>query len=377
MCAWEEPLCARVQTQRSQEVAIILQAAWLKALNAAIFVFLPVAISSLACAGQVLLHDDFTPSLLFALLTMISVSIYGLAFYVPSSVAHLNEWGVSLNRIDAFLQLPDLARPATLPSPPSSDLAPYPSAPPSGKAVPAATVAPVPLAVELRGACFLIPCNDSNDPSTRVHIPGAAASRAAVREGLAPEEPASTPRPREGQLAGWGRQGPCLELRVDSLALTAGQRVCVCGAVGSGKSMLLLALLGEFAKSEGHVALPARVAYASQKTWLLSASLRENVLFGAPFDSQRYQSVRTQRHACDPPLCVYVCVCVGGAGPACLLPAARPRAVASRRPDGAALRAHRHTQLYAHTEARLLHALPNQQPPHISITTTPAVKQFE
>ena len=33
------------------------------------------------------------------------------------------------------------------------------------------------------------------------------------------------------------------------------------------------------------------VAYAAQSAWLLNATIRENILFGEPFDADRYQKV--------------------------------------------------------------------------------------
>lgn len=46
-------------------------------------------------------------------------------------------------------------------------------------------------------------------------------------------------------------------------------------------------------KLEGRVNVAAgeTVAYVSQQAWIRNATLRENVLFGAHFDSARYEAV--------------------------------------------------------------------------------------
>ncbi|KAK2183850.1 hypothetical protein NP493_294g01035 [Ridgeia piscesae] len=67
--------------------------------------------------------------------------------------------------------------------------------------------------------------------------------------------------------------------------------LAVIGPVGSGKSSLLMALLGELPLREGStVKLEGKVAYTSQESWIFSASVRQNILFGQPFDKERYET---------------------------------------------------------------------------------------
>ncbi|CAM9686652.1 unnamed protein product, partial [Laminaria digitata] len=59
--------------------------------------------------------------------------------------------------------------------------------------------------------------------------------------------------------------------------------------IGSGKSSLMSALLGEMTKVEGKVSIDGSVAYMAQTVWIVSAS--DNVLMGKPLDEERYQNV--------------------------------------------------------------------------------------
>lgn len=44
-------------------------------------------------------------------------------------------------------------------------------------------------------------------------------------------------------------------------------------------------------KIEGRVSIDGSVAYMAQTAWIVSASLKNNVLMGKPLDEQRYQNV--------------------------------------------------------------------------------------
>ncbi|KAJ7109921.1 P-loop containing nucleoside triphosphate hydrolase protein [Mycena epipterygia] len=75
-----------------------------------------------------------------------------------------------------------------------------------------------------------------------------------------------------------------------------GKLTLISGATGSGKTAMLLALLGELHCVEGEVFLDKsrhRVAYCAQNPWLEHATIRDNIIFGAAygFDEARYQAV--------------------------------------------------------------------------------------
>ena len=65
----------------------------------------------------------------------------------------------------------------------------------------------------------------------------------------------------------------------------------ICGGVGSGKSSLLSALLGQMTLLEGTVAVSGGFAYVAQQAWILNDSLRENILFGEEYEPDKYQAV--------------------------------------------------------------------------------------
>ncbi|KAK8584710.1 hypothetical protein V6N13_138661 [Hibiscus sabdariffa] len=73
-----------------------------------------------------------------------------------------------------------------------------------------------------------------------------------------------------------------------TLSLPKGLLVAVVGEVGSGKSSLLNSILGETRLVLGSIYSNGSVAYAPQVPWILSGTVRDNILFGKNLDSQRY-----------------------------------------------------------------------------------------
>ncbi|XP_022526985.2 ATP-binding cassette sub-family C member 9 isoform X6 [Astyanax mexicanus] len=80
-----------------------------------------------------------------------------------------------------------------------------------------------------------------------------------------------------------------------NIRIPTGQLTMIVGQVGCGKSSLLLAMLGEMQTLSGKVYWSNKnrysVAYAAQKSWLLNATVEDNITFGSPFSKQRYKAV--------------------------------------------------------------------------------------
>ncbi|KAF7319425.1 ABC protein [Mycena chlorophos] len=81
--------------------------------------------------------------------------------------------------------------------------------------------------------------------------------------------------------------------RIDNLNMRVprGSLVAIVGRVGSGKSTLLQGIIGEMRNTGGSWVFGGRVAYCPQTAWIQNCTLRDNVLFGRPFDEQRYWQV--------------------------------------------------------------------------------------
>ncbi|KAJ2619936.1 hypothetical protein GGI26_005432 [Coemansia sp. RSA 1358] len=116
--------------------------------------------------------------------------------------------------------------------------------------------------------------------------------------------------------------GDAFSLKNIDVQFPIGGLSIVAGSTGSGKSSLLLAFIGEMTLTRGRVLLPtvdsrilaandrkyrdvielsneglaiSDIAYVAQEPWLRNATIRENILFGEPYNRDRYEAVL---HAC-------------------------------------------------------------------------------
>ncbi|KZO97808.1 hypothetical protein CALVIDRAFT_513006 [Calocera viscosa TUFC12733] len=87
----------------------------------------------------------------------------------------------------------------------------------------------------------------------------------------------------------WSKSQPEPTLLNVDLELKKGELVSVVGRVGSGKSSLAAAVLGEMLKTEGSVTIHGTVAYAPQQPWIMGGTVRENITFGHRYEHAFYE----------------------------------------------------------------------------------------
>ncbi|KAK5046300.1 hypothetical protein LTR84_008443 [Exophiala bonariae] len=110
----------------------------------------------------------------------------------------------------------------------------------------------------------------------------------------------------------WGTTGPddtsAFRLINVDVEFSIGQLNVIAGPTGSGKTSLLMALLGEMQLLGGNVYIPGgsvrqdlrpdpatglteSVAYCAQQAWLVNATIKDNILFASAYDEDRYHDV--------------------------------------------------------------------------------------
>ncbi|KAF2879992.1 hypothetical protein ILUMI_26180, partial [Ignelater luminosus] len=86
----------------------------------------------------------------------------------------------------------------------------------------------------------------------------------------------------------WGED---LILKNITTEFEKGSLTAVVGSVGSGKSSLIAAILGEMDKTFGIVNTVGSVAYVAQQAWIQNATIKDNITFGRDFEKSKYKKI--------------------------------------------------------------------------------------
>uniref|UniRef100_A0A2K5HCU3 ATP-binding cassette sub-family C member 8 n=1 Tax=Colobus angolensis palliatus TaxID=336983 RepID=A0A2K5HCU3_COLAP len=275
--AWENIFRTRVETTRRKEMTSLRAFAIYTSISIFMNTAIPIAAVLITFVGHVSFFKeaDFSPSVAFASLSLFHILVTPL-FLLSSVVRSTVKALVSVQKLSEFLSSAEIREEQCAPREPT----------PQG---PASKYQAVPLKVVNRKRPAREDCWGLTRPLQSL-VPSAEGDadnccvQVTPRGSLAPEKPHSHLPP----------------------SLPAGQLTMIVGQVGCGKSSLLLAALGEMQKVSGAVfwssSLPdsetgedprkrGPVAYASQKPWLLNATVEENIIFESPFNKQRYKMV--------------------------------------------------------------------------------------
>nr|XP_039264358.1 multidrug resistance-associated protein 1-like [Styela clava] len=100
----------------------------------------------------------------------------------------------------------------------------------------------------------------------------------------------------------WEPDHEC-DLKEVSMKVKTGSLVAVVGHVGSGKSSLISAILGDMEKKNGYVEVNGSIAYVPQTAWIQNATLQDNILFGQKYvgDKTKEDHETTEFHSAKGP----------------------------------------------------------------------------
>lgn len=65
-----------------------------------------------------------------------------------------------------------------------------------------------------------------------------------------------------------------------NISVRCGTLTAIVGRIGEGKTSLLSAIVGDMYKKTGEIIVRGSMAYVAQQAFILSGTLRENILFG-------------------------------------------------------------------------------------------------
>ncbi|EJD45804.1 ABC transporter [Auricularia subglabra TFB-10046 SS5] len=249
--AWENPFLKRIAEYRGREIGYIRELLILRSINNAVAFSLPVFAAVIAFLAYSLTGHELDPAVIFASLTLFNLLRMPLMF-LPVSLSAIADAANAVSRLQ------DVFTAELLEETHGFD---YDQE----------------AAVEISHASFTwdgLPPEDQAQGKKGKHKKEKAAKALTKSANTAP----STPAPEQ----------EVFQLRDVNLSIPRGKLVAVVGSVGSGKSSLLQGMIGEMRLTGGTVTFGGTVAYCSQQAWVQNATIRENILFGKPFDEERY-----------------------------------------------------------------------------------------
>ena len=83
--------------------------------------------------------------------------------------------------------------------------------------------------------------------------------------------------------------GPVPFLHDVNISICQGSLTAIVGNVGSGKSSLLSAIIGEMVRVSGEVFCNGSIAYCAQQPWVQTSTIQDNILFGRPLNTRQLQ----------------------------------------------------------------------------------------
>ncbi|KAA8491694.1 Multidrug resistance-associated protein 1 [Porphyridium purpureum] len=256
--AWEDSFEARVLEIRKDEMIALRNVQLLDGVTTFIWQFSPIAVSAVSFTvlantngtGADASAGSLTPATAFSALALFNILRFPLNMF-PNLISSLIETRVSVRRIERFLKSQSVG-----------------------------------------GSCIA-----DNEASTYVERNSAYFS----------EQKARVARSARGSIRvrgsfSWGGDSGAVLKSVD-LKIPEGSLVFVVGRVGSAKSSLLAALLGELEQvpsdeenTQSMVNVNGTVAYAAQTPWILNDSIRNNITlefdahwYGDEHDSRRFR----------------------------------------------------------------------------------------
>ncbi|XP_060080913.1 ATP-binding cassette sub-family C member 5-like [Ylistrum balloti] len=249
MYGWEDSFLSAITAIRKSELRVLLTAAIVNAITNAIIPVTPSIAAVASIATYRAFGNELTASTAFALVTTLDF-LRAIVSYVPFATRTFGESRVTFERVKKLMLREEFQ-------------------------IPSSEVLDDSNAIEIQDAVFQwnLMTESPDDKSKKKH------------------ERKTKKKKKENKESNRPPSSSYMQLDSINLNVKKGQLVGICGSVGCGKSSLISAVLGRMPQLIGHLAVSGNVAYAAQQAWIFNGTLRENILFGLPYDPDWYNKV--------------------------------------------------------------------------------------
>ncbi|KAJ4474268.1 multidrug resistance-associated ABC transporter [Lentinula aciculospora] len=285
--AWEGFYVSQIYNFRKQEVARIRTASIARAVLIALVTFIPVLASVLSFITYALSGHDLNVAIIFSSLQFFNIIRAPLVFF-PIVLSALSDFLVAMGRIGKFLKAEELAEPYTIDFERKH-------------------------AVEVDGDFSWETAGKIAEPKferggkhghvikDQVDVAGGKSekdtksfksiSKSNGNESLPITVKDVRKAKQDTDDATTKEEEEPFALKNLKFNIPKGSFVAIVGTVGSGKSSILNALIGEMRRTRGEVVFGGTVSYVPQTPWIRNATLKENVLFGLDEDETKFKEV--------------------------------------------------------------------------------------
>ncbi|XP_027794989.2 ATP-binding cassette sub-family C member 12 isoform X1 [Marmota flaviventris] len=260
MYAWETSFTNTIRDIRKRERKLLEKAGYVQSGNSALAPIVSTIAIVLTFSCHILLRRNLTAPVAFSVIAMFNVMKFSIAI-LPFSVKAMAEANVSLRRMKKILV--DKSPPSYITQPEDPDI------------VLLLANATLTWEQETSKKNNSKKAQDQKRHFVKKQRQEVYAEHSPSAQGAAGSEEQS--------------DSPKSILHNISFVVRKGKVLGICGNVGSGKSSLIAALLGQMQLQKGIVAVNGTLAYVSQQAWIFHGNVRENILFGEKYDHQRYQ----------------------------------------------------------------------------------------
>ncbi|PNI54692.1 ABCC5 isoform 2 [Pan troglodytes] len=288
MYAWVKAFSQSVQKIREEERRILEKAGYFQSITVGVAPIVVVIASVVTFSVHMTLGFDLTAAQAFTVVTVFNSMTFALKV-TPFSVKSLSEASVAVDRFKSLFLMEEVHMIKNKPASPH-------------------------IKIEMKNATLAWDSSHSSiqnspklTPKMKKDKRASRGKKEKVRQLQCTEHQAvlaeqkghllldsderPSPEEEEGKHIHLGHLRLQRTLHSIDLEIQEGKLVGICGSVGSGKTSLISAILGQMTLLEGSIAISGTFAYVAQQAWILNATLRDNILFGKEYDEERYNSV--------------------------------------------------------------------------------------
>ena len=277
---WEVPFIRKISTIRDMEIVQLREISYINTISSFLWTCAPFLVSFFTFMVYVLSSDQnvLDPKKAFVSLSLFSLMNFPLSM-LPRTIANVVMMFISIRRLNRFLSSPQLENYVTriVVDDKDGDI--------DAISIINGTFSWEPLEPSIDDSSVASANNSNNDNSL------ADISDATINTVM--KNINNNQKKKQYNNKTISTINRSLTLHGINLNIKKGSLIAVVGQVGSGKSSLLSAILGDMERIEGEVYIDASctLAYVSQQAWIRNATLKENILFGNPYIQYRYEAI--------------------------------------------------------------------------------------